>query len=79
MNHPRFHGHLGLQQRVLPNYRVPFFELLAQSCESMSLFAGMPQPEEGLRLLTYCILCIAYLRKIFIFSAERFIFVTNTA
>jgi glycosyltransferase involved in cell wall biosynthesis len=60
MNHPRFHGHLGLQQRVLPNYRVPFFELLAQSCESMSLFAGMPQPEEGITSadllhIVYCV------------------------
>ena len=43
----KFLGRLGLQQRVLPIYRVPFFELLAQSCESMSLFAGMPMPEEG--------------------------------
>jgi glycosyltransferase involved in cell wall biosynthesis len=37
---------LGLQQRVLPSYRVPFFDLLAQSCESMSLFAGLPRPVE---------------------------------
>jgi len=38
---------LALQQRVLPSYRVPFFDLLAQSCESgMSLFAGMPRPVE---------------------------------
>jgi len=38
---------LGLQQRVLPSYRVPFFDLLAQSCEGgMSLFAGKARPEE---------------------------------
>jgi glycosyltransferase involved in cell wall biosynthesis len=37
---------LGLQQRVLPSYRVPFFDLLAQSCESMSLFAGQARPVE---------------------------------
>ena len=37
-----------MQQRVLPIYRVPFFDLLAESCEGgMSLFAGMPMPEEG--------------------------------
>lgn len=41
-----YSGHLALQQRVLPSYRVPFFDLLAQSCESMSLFAGMPRPVE---------------------------------
>ena len=37
---------LGLQQRVLPGYRVPFFDLLAQSCADMSLFAGLPRPAE---------------------------------
>ena len=42
----KFPHRLGLQQRVLPSYRVPFFDLLAQSCESMSLFAGMPRPVE---------------------------------
>lgn len=41
-----FPHRLGLQQRVLPSYRVPFFDLLAQSCESMSLFAGQPRPVE---------------------------------
>jgi len=42
----KFPHRLGLQQRVLPSYRVPFFELLAQSCESMGLFAGLPRPVE---------------------------------
>jgi glycosyltransferase involved in cell wall biosynthesis len=41
-----FPHRLGLQQRVLPSYRVPFFDLLAQSCESMSLFAGLPRSVE---------------------------------
>lgn len=42
-----FKGRLGLQQRVLPSYRVPFFDLLARHCEGgMSLFAGMPRPVE---------------------------------
>jgi len=41
-----FPHRLGLPQRVLPSYRVPFFDLLAQSCESMSLFAGQPRPVE---------------------------------
>jgi len=44
----KFPGRLGLQQRVLPNYRAPFFELLAQSCDAMSLFAGLPRPSEGI-------------------------------
>jgi glycosyltransferase involved in cell wall biosynthesis len=42
----KFPHRLGIQQRVLPSYRVPFFDLLAQSCESMSLFAGLPRPVE---------------------------------
>lgn len=43
----KFKGRLGLQQRVLPSYRVPFFDLLAAHCEGgMSLFAGQPRPVE---------------------------------
>ena len=43
----KFSGRLGLQQRVLPSYRVPFFDMLASACEGgMSLFAGQPRPEE---------------------------------
>jgi glycosyltransferase involved in cell wall biosynthesis len=45
----RFPGRLGLQQRVLPSYRAPFFDLLAQSCDrGLSLFAGLPRPGEGI-------------------------------
>ena len=36
-----FPGRLGLQQRVVPNYRIEFFDLLAKSCSGgMSVFAG---------------------------------------
>jgi len=42
-----YSGRLGLQQRVLPSYRVPFFDLLASQCEGgMHLYAGMPRPVE---------------------------------
>lgn len=57
----KFHGRLGLQQRVLPVYRVPFFDLLAESCEGgLSLFAGMARLEEGvtsadLLRIPYCV------------------------
>jgi glycosyltransferase involved in cell wall biosynthesis len=45
----RFAGKLALQQRVLPSYRVPFFDLLAESCDGgLSLFAGQPRPEESI-------------------------------
>ena len=44
----RFAGRLGIQQRVLPNYRVAFFDLLASACDGgMSLFAGLPRSNEG--------------------------------
>lgn len=44
-----FHGKLCLQQRVLPDYRVPFFDLLASVCDDgMSLFTGLPRPIEGI-------------------------------
>lgn len=45
----RFQGKLALQQRVLPNYRAPFFDLLASACDGgMSLFTGLPRPGEGI-------------------------------
>jgi glycosyltransferase involved in cell wall biosynthesis len=46
---PQFPGRLAVQQRVLPSYRVPFFELLAKDCAGgMSLFAGQPMAKEGI-------------------------------
>lgn len=57
----RFSGRLGVQQRVLPAYRVPFFDLLAGACEGgMSLFAGMAREEEAvvsaeLLRIAYCV------------------------
>jgi glycosyltransferase involved in cell wall biosynthesis len=45
----KFTGKLALQQRVLPTYRVPFFERLNAACEGgMSLFTGLPRPNEGI-------------------------------
>jgi len=38
---------LGLVQRVLPAYRVPFFDALARACAGgLGLFAGQPRPAE---------------------------------
>ena len=46
----KFSGRLALQQRVLPHYRAPFFDLLAENCEGgLSLFAGEPRPEESIK------------------------------
>jgi glycosyltransferase involved in cell wall biosynthesis len=45
----RFQGRLAVQQRVLPSYRVPFFDLLASTCDGgMNLFTGQPRPSEGI-------------------------------
>ena len=45
-----FSGRLAVQQRVLPHYRAPFFDLLAESCEQgMSLFAGQPRAVEAIK------------------------------
>ncbi len=41
-------GRLALQQRILPSYRVPFFDLLASACpQGLSVFAGEARPEES--------------------------------
>jgi len=40
---------IGLQQRVLPSYRVPFFDALAENCSGgLSVFAGDPRSNEAL-------------------------------
>lgn len=47
----RFSGKLAIQQRVLPSYRAPFFDLLASASEGgMSLFTGLPRPNEGIAI-----------------------------
>jgi glycosyltransferase involved in cell wall biosynthesis len=39
---------LGLQQRVLPAYRAPLFDMLAAACEGgLSVFAGQARPQEA--------------------------------
>lgn len=45
----KFKGKLGIVQRVLPRYRAPFFDLLAEQCSGgLSVFAGQPRPNEGI-------------------------------
>lgn len=45
----RFEGRAGLQQRVLPAYRVPFFDLLSEACQDgLVLFAGEPRSGEAI-------------------------------
>jgi glycosyltransferase involved in cell wall biosynthesis len=45
-----FQGRLAVQQRVLPNYRAGFFDLLAAACQGgLSVFAGQPRPSEAIQ------------------------------
>ena len=40
---------VGVQQRVLPSYRIPFFDALAEVClQGLSVFAGKPGRSEAL-------------------------------
>jgi glycosyltransferase involved in cell wall biosynthesis len=44
-----FPGRVGLQQRLLPAYRAPFFDALALACAGgLSVFAGQPLPVEAI-------------------------------
>jgi len=46
----RFPGKVCLQQRVLPDYRAPFFDALAERCQGgLSVFAGQPRPGEAIQ------------------------------
>lgn len=48
----RLTGRIGIQQRVLPAYRAPFFELLAQFCQDgLGIFAGLPLPLEQISVV----------------------------
>ena len=45
-----FEGRVGLVQRVLPEYRAPFFNALGQACPSgLEVFVGEPRPEEMIK------------------------------
>lgn len=46
-----FDGRVGIVQRVLPRYRAPFFDLLAEHCEGgLSVFAGEARAGEAIPL-----------------------------
>lgn len=48
-----FKGRVGLAQRVLPRYRAPFFDMLAERCAGgLSVIAGQPRPGEGIGTTT---------------------------
>ncbi|MEX2143650.1 MAG: glycosyltransferase family 4 protein [Anaerolineales bacterium] len=44
-----YSGRVGLVQRVLPAYRAPFFDMLAEQClGGLSVIAGEPRPNEAI-------------------------------
>jgi glycosyltransferase involved in cell wall biosynthesis len=46
----KFHGKVGIIQRVLPHYRKPFFETLGEQCSGgLSVFTGQPRPDEMIK------------------------------
>ncbi|MFC1878954.1 glycosyltransferase family 4 protein [Chloroflexota bacterium] len=50
----KFPGRVALQQRVLPAYRAPFFDALADACAGgLSLFAGRPLPVEHINTIEH--------------------------
>jgi glycosyltransferase involved in cell wall biosynthesis len=54
MNLEKFGGRVGLQQRVLPAYRVAFFDALAEACAGgLSVFAGLPLASESIATTDY--------------------------
>ena len=71
---PLFPGRLALQQRVLPSYRVPFFDMLAQACGGgMSLFAGLPRANESIANGKLQIANYAPARNIHIFNGALYL------
>ena len=51
MTPARYPGRLAVQQRVLPTYRVAFFDLLAQACDGgLSVCAGLPRADESIAI-----------------------------
>jgi len=45
-----FQGKVGLVQRVLPNYRAPFFSTLGKRCQGgLGVFAGLPKQREAIK------------------------------
>ena len=42
------HARVGVQQRILPEYRAEFFDTLATTClQGLGVFAGKPRPDEA--------------------------------
>jgi glycosyltransferase involved in cell wall biosynthesis len=70
----RYQGRLGLQQRVLPGYRIPFFDLLAGSCAGgMGLFAGSPRAVEMITAGTPQVAKLTHAQNIHFFGGPLYL------
>ena len=69
-----YRGRLGLQQRVLPGYRIPFLDLLAGCCQGgMGLFAGSARPIEMISPGTPHIAKLTQARNIHLFGGPFYL------
>lgn len=70
-----FDGHVGLIQRVLPEYRAPFFDTLAELCRGgLDVFAGNPRPVESIQTVQQ--MNVAHLtlgRNLHLFSGKAYL------
>jgi len=71
-----FPGRLALQQRILPSYRVPFFDLLAEACEGgLSVFAGEARTSESIHAGRPRLAAYSPARNLHIFSGPAYLLV----
>jgi glycosyltransferase involved in cell wall biosynthesis len=70
---------VGLQQRVLPEYRVPFFNALGQSCSSgLQVFAGLPRTREAISTANQLTDAqLVYARNMHLFSGRTYFCIQN--
>lgn len=68
------HARVGLQQRILPEYRVEFFERLATTClHGLSVFAGNPRPQEAVETAARLTIAnFARARNLHLFSGKAY-------
>jgi glycosyltransferase involved in cell wall biosynthesis len=75
----QYPGRLALQQRVLPAYRLPFFEALAASCQGgLTVFAGQPQAGESITSLEAGVSAEAIPRLSLDFAANHHLFTPSS-
>jgi glycosyltransferase involved in cell wall biosynthesis len=76
MRQQSFDGRVGIVQRVLAPYRVPFFDTIAARCaEGLSIFAGDPSPDEHFNRATHASVArLTDARNVHLFSGKYYLF-----